>query len=297
MQLVTRSGELRTRLAAFRREGRRIGFVPTMGNLHAGHHSLLDLAREHADVVVVSVFVNPAQFGPGEDFARYPRTPEADARGLASHGCDLLFLPAIEEVYPYGMAHSVRVNVPGLDVVLEGAVRPGHFDGVATVVAKLFNLVQPDIAVFGQKDYQQLLVIRHMAHDLGFPVGIVAAPIVRESNGLAMSSRNQYLSVEQRERAGAIHATLQWMRDKVYGGSETFAAIETAARTRLLRAGFVVDYVVIRCAENLAEPLPERRDNLVALVAARLDSTRLIDNILLHGRPLEPPPGGLVQDS
>ena len=297
MQLVTRSRELRTLVAGIRREGRRIGFVPTMGNLHAGHHSLLDVARAHADVVVVSVFVNPAQFGPGEDFARYPRTPDADASGLATHGCDVLFLPAVEEVYPYGAAHSVLVSVPSLDVVLEGAIRPGHFDGVATVVAKLFNLVQPDIAVFGQKDYQQLLVIRRMVHDLGFPVEIVVAPIVREPNGLAMSSRNQYLSKEQRERAGAIYATLQWMRDETYGGSETFAVIEAAAHARLVHSGFVVDYAVIRCAGNLDVPLLDQRDGLVALVAARLDSTRLIDNILLHDRQLDPARGGLAQGS
>ena len=164
--------DLRALLAPMRREGRRIGFVPTMGNLHAGHYSLLAIAREHADVVVASVFVNPTQFGPNEDFARYPRTPDADAAGLAAHGCDVLFLPGVEDLYPFGAARSVKVGVPELPDVLEGAIRPGHFDGVATVVAKLFNLVQPQAAVFGRKDYQQLLVIRRMGDVL---TGVIAA--------------------------------------------------------------------------------------------------------------------------
>jgi pantoate--beta-alanine ligase len=281
MQLVTRSRDLRALIAGFRREGRRIGLVPTMGNLHAGHYSLLELARAHADVVVASVFVNPTQFGPAEDLARYPRTPEADAKGLAAHDCDVLFLPPLDEIYPCGVMGSVRVSVPDLDGILEGALRPGHFDGVATVVAKLFNLAQPDIAVFGQKDYQQLLVIQRMALDLGFPVGIFAAPIVRETNGLAMSSRNQYLSAEQREQAGAIHATLQWMRDEAGEGRQSFDAIASTARARLEHLGFVVDYAVIRRAGDLVEPLAEQRDALVALIAVRLGSTRLIDNIMV----------------
>ena len=191
MRTLATAAQLRPQIAQWQRDGRRIGFVPTMGNLHAGHHSLLAIAREHADIVVASVFVNPTQFGPNEDFARYPRTPEADAAGLAAHGCDALFLPAVEDMYPYGAAHGVNISVPDLPDVLEGAIRPGHFDGVATVVAKLFNLVQPQVAVFGQKDYQQLLVIRRMVRDLACPVAIVGAPIVREANGLAMSSRNQ----------------------------------------------------------------------------------------------------------
>ena len=271
---------LRACIADFRRSGRRIGFVPTMGNLHAGHHSLVGLARKRVDVVVVSVFVNPTQFGPHEDFARYPRTPDADAAGLAARRCDVLFLPAVEDLYPYGAERTVRVSVPELPDVLEGANRPGHFDGVATVVAKLFNLVQPDVAIFGQKDYQQLLVIRRMVRDLRLPIEIVGAPIVREANGLAMSSRNQFLSAEQRERAGMIHATLNWMRTRIAEPGQANVMIEAQARDRLTQAGFVADYAAIRRADDLGEPADTQRDGLVALIAARLGSTRLIDNML-----------------
>jgi pantoate--beta-alanine ligase len=280
MQTISESGALRELIAGLRRSGRRIGFVPTMGNLHAGHHSLLGLARERADVVIASVFVNPTQFGPNEDFARYPRTPEADAAGLAAQGCDVLFLPTVADLYPYGDERSVRVSVPELSDVLEGAIRPGHFDGVATVVAKLFNLVQPDIAVFGQKDYQQLLVIRRMARDLGFPIEIASAPIVREHNGLAMSSRNQYLSAEQRECASVIHATLQWMGERI-AEARSSAQIEAEAQERLAQAGLVVDYAVIRRADDLGVVDNPQRDGCVALIAARFGSTRLIDNLLL----------------
>ena len=279
MHVVTDAARLHELVAGWRQQGRRIGFVPTMGNLHAGHHSLIALARERSDAVIASVFVNPTQFGPNEDFARYPRTPDADAAGLAAQGCDLMFLPTVEELYPYGATHAVRVRVPQLDDLLEGALRPGHFDGVATVVAKLFNLVQPDVAVFGQKDYQQLLVIRRMARDLAFPIEIAAAPIVREANGLAMSSRNQYLSPEQRERAGAIHATLLWMREQALAGT-ALPMIEAQARARLEQPGLVADYAVIRRADDLAEPVPGARDALVGLIAARMGSTRLIDNLL-----------------
>jgi pantoate--beta-alanine ligase len=279
MQIITQSSALHACIVELRRNGRRIGFVPTMGNLHAGHHSLLGLAREHADVVVTSVFVNPTQFGPNEDFARYPRTPDADAAGLAAQGCDVLFLPAIVDLYPYGAERTVRVSVPELPDLLEGAVRPGHFDGVATVVAKLFNLVQPDVAVFGQKDYQQLLVIRRMARDLGYPIEIVAAPIVRESNGLAMSSRNRYLSAEQRERAGVIHATLLWMGARIAEPGQDLTSIESQARERLAQAGLIADYVAIRRADDLGEA-GSQRGGLIALVAARLGATRLIDNRL-----------------
>jgi pantoate--beta-alanine ligase len=281
METVTHAGELRERIEAIRRDGRSLAFVPTMGNLHAGHHSLIGLARARADVVVASVFVNPTQFGPNEDFARYPRTAEADAAGLAAHGCDILFLPAVEEMYPYGVAATAKVSVPELPDLLEGAIRPGHFDGVATVVAKLFNLVQPQLAVFGQKDYQQLLVIRRMTCDLGYPIEIIGAPIVREPNGLAMSSRNQYLDPVQRDRAGAIHATLQWMRARACAAEESMTAIEEGARARLTSAGLVADYAVIRRADDLAAPGEgAARDGLVGLVAARSGSTRLIDNLL-----------------
>jgi len=279
MRTFVSAAQLHPQIARWRREGQRVGFVPTMGNLHAGHHSLLAIAREHADIVVASVFVNPTQFGPNEDFARYPRTPAEDAAGLAAHGCDALFLPAVEDLYPYGAARSVKISVPDLPEVLEGAIRPGHFDGVATVVAKLFNLVQPQVAVFGQKDYQQLLVIRRLVRDLGYPIEVVGAPIVREANGLAMSSRNQYLDADQRARAGAIHASLQRMRAALLRG-DPVAKAEAAARTDLEAAGLVPDYAVVRRAEDLGEVAGERGDR-VALIAARMGNTRLIDNLLI----------------
>ena len=281
MRSVSSARDLRAAIDAARAAGHAIAFVPTMGNLHAGHHSLLHLARERAGFVVASVFVNPTQFGPNEDFARYPRTPEADAAGLAAQGCDLLFLPAVDEIYPFGADAAVRVHVPGVTATLEGALRPGHFDGVATVVAKLFHLVQPDVAVFGQKDYQQLLVIRRMVRDLAFPLEILAAPIVREANGLAMSSRNQYLDASTRERAGVIHATLQAMRAAVQGAGMAHAQIESMARAQLGEAGFVPDYAVLRRAEDLSDPAADERTGLVALIAARAGSTRLIDNLLI----------------
>ncbi|RYD15367.1 MAG: pantoate--beta-alanine ligase [Lysobacteraceae bacterium] len=272
--------ELRAHVAGLVREGRRIGFVPTMGNLHAGHHSLIGIARARSDAVIASVFVNPTQFGPNEDFARYPRTPDADAEGLAAHGCDVLFLPPVEALYPNGARASVRVVVPELPDQLEGAIRPGHFDGVATVVAKLFNLVQPRLAVFGRKDYQQLLVIRRMVADMGYPIEIMGAPIVRDPDGLAMSSRNQYLDAGERQRALAIHATLQWMREQALAGLDA-ETVEAGARARLEAAGLVPDYAVLRRSDDLgpAEGTPVR--NLVALAAARAGTTRLIDNLAL----------------
>jgi pantoate--beta-alanine ligase len=280
MQIVRGSTALHALVGDILGSKQRIGLVPTMGNLHAGHHSLVALARRRADVVVASVFVNPTQFGPNEDFSRYPRTPDADAAGLEASGCDVLFLPTVEDMYPYGIERSVRVSVPELPDILEGAIRPGHFDGVATVVSKLFNLVRPHVAVFGQKDYQQLLVIRRLTRDLGYPIDIVAAPIVREANGLAMSSRNQYLSPEQRDQASAIHATLQRMADEVRSG-RAVGEIEAEALAHLRQAGFVPDYAAVRRAEDLREPAASDRDR-VALIAARLGSTRLIDNFIIE---------------
>lgn len=279
MKTVRSNPDLYAVVDGWLRDGKRIALVPTMGNLHAGHHSLVALARERADVVVASVFVNPTQFGPNEDFSRYPRTPEADAEGLAASGCDLLYLPPAEALYPYGAEQGVRVSVPAVTDKLEGAIRPGHFDGVATVVAKLFNLVRPHVAVFGQKDYQQLLVIRRLVRDMGYPIEIVAAPIVREASGLAMSSRNQYLDDGQRARAGAIRQTLEWMAGRLRTSPEAWAEIETQAAAQLRDAGLVPDYAVVRRAEDLADPQVDRDHELVVLVAARLGSTRLIDNL------------------
>ena len=281
IETITDLDALRERVRGWKRDGLRVAFVPTMGNLHDGHFSLIGRAREHADRVVASVFVNPTQFGPNEDFARYPRTPDADRKGLADAGCDALFMPAVDEMYPGGTGETVRVVVPALRDILEGAIRPGHFDGVATIVAKLFNLVQPDVAIFGRKDYQQLLVIRRMTRDLAYPIEIVDAPTMREANGLAMSSRNQYLDAVQRETAAAIHRTLQRMRDAVLAGDEKLTSIEEMAASELVAAGFKPDYAVIRRAEDLAEPAAGETAPLIALIAARAGATRLIDNLLL----------------
>ena len=277
IEVVSELGALRARVSGWRREGLRVGFVPTMGNLHAGHRSLVALARERAERVVASVFVNPTQFGPGEDFARYPRTPDEDLAGLGEAGCDLAWLPAVETMYPLGIDNAVRIRVPGVTDVLEGAHRPGHFDGVATVVARLFNQVQPDVAVFGRKDYQQLAVIRHLVADLAFPVELLAAPTLREPDGLAMSSRNQYLDQGAREKAPEIHRVLLAMRDAVLAG-DPVDRVEQGARERLVAAGFEVDYAAVR-SPGLAAPVAG--GPWVALVAARLGATRLIDNMLI----------------
>lgn len=280
LQRTAIAAEVRARVAQWRRAGDRIGFVPTMGNLHAGHHALVAAARARCERVVASVFVNPTQFGPNEDYAAYPRTIEDDAAGLAAAGCDLLFEPTVAELYPFGVAASVRVHVPLLGDGLCGAFRPGHFDGVATVVSKLFHLVQPDLAFFGRKDFQQLRVVERLTRDLGLPIEVVGVDTVREPDGLAMSSRNQYLSVDERARAVEIHRTLLAMREAVGQGRDR-VAVEKAALDRLTAAGFRVDYAAIRCAEDLAEPASERREAWVALIAARLGKARLIDNVLI----------------
>jgi pantoate--beta-alanine ligase len=227
--------------------------------------------------VVASVFVNPTQFGPDEDFARYPRTADADAAGLDVAGCDALWLPPVDVMYPYGPANAVRIHVPGITDTLDGAHRPGHFDGVATVVARLLNQVQPDLVVFGRKDYQQLAVIRYLVADLAFPVDILAAPTLREADGLAMSSRNQYLSADERAVAPVIHRTLVAMRDALQGGAAR-VEVETAAARALTEAGFVVDYVVVRRPDFTVPPVGGGGP-VVALAAARLGTTRLIDNL------------------
>jgi pantoate--beta-alanine ligase len=269
---------LRACIRAWKQEGQRVGFVPTMGNLHAGHYSLVELARRRTDRVVASIFVNPTQFGPNEDFTRYPRTLAEDSVGLVEHNCDLLFAPSVEVMYPFGPEHAMRIHVPEVGDTLEGAHRPGHFDGVATVVAKLFAMVEPDVAVFGQKDWQQLLVVRRLVRELAFPLEVVAGPIVRDDDGLALSSRNRYLDTHQRARAPELHATLEWMRESFVDGHAR-AAIEGAAARRLERAGFKPDYAAVRRAEDLAVPAEDERNGLMALVAAKLGDTRLIDNL------------------
>lgn len=278
MQTVNDAGRLRAIVRAWRGQSRSVGLVPTMGNLHAGHLALLKLARARCERVVASVFVNPTQFGPDEDYERYPRSLLKDQHVLAEHECDLLFAPSVEVMYPFGTEQAVSVHVPGLTGMLEGVRRPGHFDGVCTVVSRLFHLVQPDVAVFGQKDYQQWRVIERMVKDLSLPVSVLGAPTRRDADGLALSSRNQYLAPRERRMAPLLYRSLHQMRELHLQGHAR-AAIERAAQARLQRAGFEPDYVVIRRAGDLAEPVPDERDNLVALVAARLGRTRLIDNL------------------
>jgi pantoate--beta-alanine ligase len=279
MERVETAEDLREWAASWRRAGERIALVPTMGNLHAGHLALVDRARTLAERVVVSVFVNPTQFGAGEDFATYPRTPEADCAALAAQGADLAFLPTEAVMYPAGLPGAVRVEVSGALVDgLCGASRPGHFSGVATVVTKLFNLVQPDIALFGKKDYQQLAVIRAVVRELGLPIRIEGMETQRDSDGLALSSRNQYLDEAQRACAPAMYAALLEGAAALAAGERDYAALEARAAARLVAAGFVLDYVRIVDPEGLQAPTG-RENMLVMLAAARLGSTRLIDNI------------------
>jgi pantoate--beta-alanine ligase len=277
MITIERIGALREQVREWRAGGARIGFVPTMGSLHEGHMSLLEAARARADRVISSVFVNPMQFGPGEDFERYPRTPDDDQRLLAGAGCDLLFMPSVKEIYPDGPS-ATRVTVKALSEILCGAVRPGHFDGVATVVAKLFGIVQPDLAVFGEKDYQQLAIIRRMTLDLDLPVEVVGAPTVRSPDGLAMSSRNRYLSDSERAVAPRIHETLLAVAARIESGQRTFAALEAFGAAELRAARMQPDYFEIRDAATLLEP-HRKSVELVILTAARLGKARLIDNL------------------
>lgn len=271
---------LRAALAERRGAGR-VGLVPTMGNLHDGHLALVTAAADECRTTVASIFVNPLQFGAGEDFEDYPRTFDADAAQLESHGVDVLFAPGVEEVYPDGRADSVVVSVPVLSGLLCGADRPGHFDGVATVVAKLLNMAAPDRAYFGEKDWQQLVLIRTMARALDMPVDIVGVPTVRAADGLALSSRNQYLSQDERRGAAQLHRTLIDIREAVASGEGDFDMLEDRGRRALAAAGFDVDYVAVRDAETLAEPRDDARA-LRVLAAARLGRARLIDNLGLR---------------
>lgn len=278
MRRVESIAALRQQLDSWRHAGERIAFVPTMGSLHAGHLALVTAARQAAERVVVSIFVNPLQFGPNEDFQRYPRSLDEDSRKLAETGADLLFAPPVDEVYPRGPAQATRVEVAELGDILEGAHRPGHFSGVATVVAKLFNMVQPQQALFGEKDYQQLLVIRRMAADLCFPVQVVGLPTVRQADGLALSSRNAYLSPDQRVAAPALYQALRRAAASLAQGERDFAALEQAGMAALQAVGFEPDYFAIRRADTLQPPGADAAE-VVILAAARLGQTRLIDNI------------------
>jgi len=270
--------ELRAAVARARNEGKRIGFVPTMGNLHAGHAALVEKAGQRVDFVVASIFVNPLQFGPSEDLAKYPRTLAADQEKLIEAGCHLLFTPDVEEMYPGGMAGQTRVSVPGVSEGLCGASRPGHFEGVATVVTKLFNMVQPDLAVFGQKDFQQLAVIRTLVHDLNMPIQIVGEPTVRADDGLALSSRNGYLTEDQRAAAPALYRSLSQMAEAIRAGTSDFPRLIEDGKAQLSAAGFRPDYLEIRESNSL-RPATASDRQLVILAAAFIGSTRLIDNL------------------
>jgi len=278
MQIITDVPGMREQLSACRSRTQRIAFVPTMGNLHPGHLTLVSAARQLADVVVVSIFVNPMQFGPGEDFDHYPRTPAEDQSLLEALGVEFLFQPTVDTMYPDTPEHTTFVEVPRIGDILCGKHRPGHFRGVATVVNRLFNIVQPDVAVFGKKDYQQLAVIRKMVSDLAMPVEIVGIDTVRESDQLAMSSRNGYLTMEQRKIAPTLYATLDSIRSLIISIGEIPDDIEQQGQKRLRAAGFEPDYVSVRRQSDLR--VPETGDTeLVILAAAYLGKTRLIDNI------------------
>ena len=278
MWTITSIAELREIVRDWRLARDSIAFVPTMGNLHAGHASLVAAAHAHGRRVVASVFVNPLQFGPNEDYSAYPRTPVDDEALLTELGADVLFLPTVEEMYPKGAAGSTIVDVPEIANILCGRFRPGHFQGVATVVVKLLNLVQPDVAIFGEKDYQQLTVIRTSVEDLCLPVKIVGAPTVRAEDGLALSSRNRYLDAEERTRAPAMYRALDRARRRLESGEVDLAAIEREGLESLAAAGFRPDYFEVRMAGTLAVP-HGRNVDVVVLAAARLSRARLIDNL------------------
>lgn len=278
MDTITTVAELRAHTKAWRLKDERIAFVPTMGNFHAGHLKLVQHAKAVAPRVVVSIFVNPMQFSAGEDYESYPLTMGPDTEALMELDADLLFAPSVAEVYPAGIKHSTSVVVPGLNSILEGEHRPSHFNGVTTVVAKLFNIVQPDIAVFGEKDYQQLLIIKRMVCDLDMPVAIEAVETVREEDGLAMSSRNNYLQVAQRGIASRLYQVLLDVKAAVEAGETDFQRVEGVATQRLAEAGLEPDYVSIRRQGDL-EPPVAGDGQLVVLAAVRAGGTRLIDNL------------------
>jgi pantoate--beta-alanine ligase len=278
MHRVHTVAELHATLQPWRAARESIAFVPTMGNLHAGHVSLVERARELGECVVVSLFVNPLQFGPSEDFDKYPRTLETDCALLQRAGVDVVFAPGVKDLYPGGYPPATTVSVGGpLTEILCAPFRPGHFTGVATIVSILFNVVAPDVAVFGEKDYQQLAVIRRMVADLGLSIRVVGAPTLRDPDGLALSSRNQYLSADERKRAAKVHETLQWVAAQLAEGRRDFAQLSQQAQARLVKAKFNPQYVDIRTSD-LDAPGEGTKD-FVVLTAAYLGTTRLIDNV------------------
>lgn len=285
MKTVRDIRTLRELLRGWRQDGETVALVPTMGGLHRGHMSLISLAQEHAERVVTSIFVNPTQFGPGEDFDAYPRSLDNDRRRLSRASVDVVFAPSEEEVYPYGQHHATIVYVPDISNVLCGDDRPGHFVGVTSVVCRLFNVVQAGVAVFGQKDYQQLVIIRRMVADLHLPIKILAGQTQRETDGLALSSRNRYLTDKQRETAPELHAAIRQCRDRILSGENDYARLEANALKRLEEAGFATDYFVVRKAGDLSAPDPDSR-YLVVMAAARLGRARLIDNDLVERAPI-----------
>ncbi|ELL2479654.1 pantoate--beta-alanine ligase [Escherichia coli] len=272
---------LRQQIRRLRMEGKRVALVPTMGNLHDGHMKLVDEAKARADVVVVSIFVNPMQFDRPEDLARYPRTLQEDCEKLNKRKVDLVFAPSVKEIYPNGTETHTYVDVPGLSTMLEGASRPGHFRGVSTIVSKLFNQVQPDIACFGEKDFQQLALIRKMVADMGFDIEIVGVPIIRAKDGLALSSRNGYLTAEQRKIAPGLYKVLSSIADKLQAGERDLDEIITIAGQELNEKGFRADDIQIRDADTLLE-VSETSKRAVILVAAWLGDARLIDNKMVE---------------
>jgi pantoate--beta-alanine ligase len=280
MNTVKTVRELRAAVARARSEGKRIALVPTMGNLHSGHTALVTKAAQRADFVVATIFVNPLQFGPNEDLATYPRTLAADQEKLLQAGCHLLFTPTVEEMYPHGMADQTIVRVPVVSEGLCGGSRPGHFDGVSTVVSKLFNMVQPDIAIFGQKDFQQLAVVSALVRDLNMPIQIIGEPTVRAADGLALSSRNGYLTEAERATAPALYRVITHIGEALHNGEPNHAQLLDEGKKALEAAGFRPDYLEIRQAVTLRPATPDDHD-LVVLGAAFLGKTRLIDNLHL----------------
>ncbi len=285
MRIYTTNSRLQKELLIARQTGQSIAFVPTMGNLHEGHLELVRKARKLCDIVVVSIFVNPLQFGANEDLDAYPRTLAADKEKLFAEGTNVLFTPEVGEIYPDGMGMQTIVRVPDLSETLCGQSRPGHFDGVSTVVSKLFNIICPDVAVFGEKDFQQLSIVRKMVVDLCMPIEIVGVATARDADGLAKSSRNGYLSEQQRSIAPALHQVLLNCREAIACGFDNFLQLESHARMKLFEAGFNTDYFSIRDARTLRE-VTEHTEEVAILAAARLGKTRLIDNVRLSLNPV-----------
>ena len=277
MLQVQNMNELTAQIREWKHQRKTIAFVPTMGNLHRGHLSLLKQGQDQADKLVSSIFVNPMQFGPEEDLDTYPRTLQKDCKALMEHGCDLVYLPSDKDLYPNGLSHITAVQVPDVTCYFEGENRPGHLTGVSTVVLKLFNLVQPDFAVFGKKDYQQLQMIRKMVTDLNLNIDIIAGETIREEDGLAMSSRNQYLSIEERQKAITLFEKLNWAAEQYRSDCADFPAVKQQAIDALTSSGFKVDYFDL-CGQQTLAPLSCKSPSVI-VAAAKIGATRLIDNI------------------